>query len=533
MNLEIIISRLYPKGTNVDFGTETNNPPRWPPDLFAFVAYVTELSGIYTDPILFATEDNTFLGTTYTKRIRKISSQWQETYKPPKRVCSLWDIILKNRKQEIDQLGIEVKKAIIELLAISDETSAGIGIDTESFFSHFANIMYLESMEGKNLHFLSSLCLAVPNLEVCVQPKTITSQVGCTLRSLTHHLALLPPTSQVRAKWLKTTNHKPIENPLNLLLIPFPYEINSNSFKAGKKINDENSSSFYFELNQNWLPKKKKLKFISDYIFSLVKQAKTEIGDINGIVLPEASLDLKTAKALAKELSKIKTLEFFICGALKLKRNIAYATFYHDENKLLDWEQGKHHRWKLDKNQIERYRLENSLDTNSTWWEDTHIHEREANFVTFRSGASMSVLVCEDLARIDPIQPVLRSIGPNLLIALLQDGPQKSYRWPARYATTLSDDPGSAVLTLTSLGMVKRSMQPTDQSFEKTIALWKDPKSGLKELSLQEDDSALVLKLKLSNEKAWTLDGRSDHEQSVQITLVSSSALQGPKLINK
>jgi hypothetical protein len=41
-----------------------------------------------------------------------------------------------------------------------------------------------------------------------------------------------------------------------------------------------------------------------------------------------------------------------------------------------------------------------------------------------------------------------------MVVALLLDGPQLASRWTARYASMLLDDPGSAVLTLTSYGMV-------------------------------------------------------------------------------
>jgi hypothetical protein len=53
-----------------------------------------------------------------------------------------------------------------------------------------------------------------------------------------------------------------------------------------------------------------------------------------------------------------------------------------------------------------------------------------------------------------PLRPgadVMNAIGPNLVIALLMDGPQREHRWPGRYATVLADDPGSAVLTVTCL----------------------------------------------------------------------------------
>ena len=69
-------------------------------------------------------------------------------------------------------------------------------------------------------------------------------------------------------------------------------------------------------------------------------------------------------------------------------------------------------------------------------------------------------LVCEDLAQIDDVADVLRSVGPMVLIIPLLDGPQLSSRWAARYASVLADDPGSTVLTLTSYGMARRSRPP-------------------------------------------------------------------------
>ena len=65
--------------------------------------------------------------------------------------------------------------------------------------------------------------------------------------------------------------------------------------------------------------------------------------------------------------------------------------------------------------------------------------------------------VCQDLAAIDDVAELVRSVGPTVIYTPLLDGPQLSSRWSARYASVLADDPGSAVLTLTSYGMVQRS----------------------------------------------------------------------------
>lgn len=86
----------------------------------------------------------------------------------------------------------------------------------------------------------------------------------------------------------------------------------------------------------------------------------------------------------------------------------------------------------------------------------------------------MSVVICEDLARPDPVGDLLRAVGPNLVIALLMDGPQIKERWSARYATTLAEDPGFSVLSLTSAGMSKLSRPSSGVNRSKVIGLWKD-----------------------------------------------------------
>ena len=69
-------------------------------------------------------------------------------------------------------------------------------------------------------------------------------------------------------------------------------------------------------------------------------------------------------------------------------------------------------------------------------------------------------------------------------MAVLLDGPQLTSRWAARYASVLADDPGSAVLTLTSYGMVQRS-RPPGHDPSSVVALWKDPERGTREISLE------------------------------------------------
>ena len=145
------------------------------------------------------------------------------------------------------------------------------------------------------------------------------------------------------------------------------------------------------------------------------------------------------------------------------------------------------------------------------WWEGIDLPRRELHFFCLDAFTAFTVLVCEDLARPDPVADTVRSVGPNLVICLLLDGPQLRTRWSARYATVLADDPGSSVLTLSSLGMVTRSrLQEELHKESRVIGLWRDPNGPLTELELPKGSEALVLSLSPEGSTERTLDGRHD-----------------------
>ena len=122
--------------------------------------------------------------------------------------------------------------------------------------------------------------------------------------------------------------------------------------------------------------------------------------------------------------------------------------------------QSKHHRWSLDDVQIRQYHLANALQPHIRWWEAMEVPRRSVQFVELAGAVTMTSLICEDLAQADEVASVIRSVGPTIVVAPLLDGPQLSSRWGARYAGVLADDPGSAVVTLTSFGMTQRSRPP-------------------------------------------------------------------------
>jgi len=403
-----------------------------------------------------------------------------------------------------------------------------------------------------------------------VLPKTRTSPLGCTLRSLTHHLALLPPPGTVEARWrIPGKEAPPIgtragdhfePKPLNLLLIPFPYRINPGSFRAVGHCSDNGWG--YFEVDQSWLRSDLKPRRDPDpdniveasgeellhFVRSLMDAGKRELGEVNAVVFPELSLDWGTFERISEDLlsGSDGTIEFIVAGLSEMPPDLVgtdighgrpcnYAAFRggnphgnpSDRRKkgrksaggepaarpewLIRGGREKHHRWKLNRSQIERYGLSHKLESNSNWWEAIPISRRVVDFFEIRAGSSMTVLICEDLARADPCQTVVRSIGPNLVIALLMDGPQRVFRWPAHYAGVLADDPGSTVLTLTSFGLIERGLV-TDETHSRSVALFKDGTSNARELQLPPGCHALAIRLEAAVKTEHTLDGRGDNQ---------------------
>jgi hypothetical protein len=169
--------------------------------------------------------------------------------------------------------------------------------------------------------------------------------------------------------------------------------------------------------------------------------------------------------------------------------------------------QDKHHRWSLDENQIYQYHLGGALHPHIRWWEAIDTPRRSVQVIETGEGIAIVSLVCEDLAQNDDVAEVIRSIGPTLVSAALLDGPQLTSRWPARYASVLADDPGSAVMTLTSFGMAQRS-RPPGYDPSPVIALWKDPARGTREISLEPGAQGVLLTVCGARATRRTADGR-------------------------
>ncbi len=386
--------------------------------------------------------------------------------------------------------------------------------------------------------FPVTLSAANPDV-VCVQPKSRTSAVGCTMRSLSQNLALLPPRGVASAAWapLRRSGERrdtKEDDQFNILLVPFPFSVDDKEFIPNPRHNAAKSPWGSFHLRQSWrygyggpFRRSHIVEKLVDFIAELASVARHEEGAsrIDAIVLPELALDHRIFSGLVDALPvRMPELRFLISG-LSTKRlhldsdaNLRHGNFVGVAAfQSLEWTsqsiREKHHRWCLDEAQIETYGLEGVLDPRRRWWEDIDLMSRRVDFTVFQQGSVLAAMICEDLARVDPCQELLRAMGPSLVIALLMDAPQLATRWPARYATILAEDPGSSVLTLTSRGLMTRqrllAKWPASQYGEPVVALWRDNYYGrAMPIVCPYDCQGVWLKLHGRPAKDLSLDGR-------------------------
>ena len=266
--------------------------------------------------------------------------------------------------------------------------------------------------------------------------------------------------------------------------------------------------------------------------------AREEVGHVNVVVLPESAVDdgeIEALEALLDEhgvIGLIAGVRQRAQGHAKFPGNWVHIAVSNGEQ-WVQIRQSKHHRWSLDQEQIYQYHLGGALHPHIRWWEAMEVPRRSVHFVE-AGGAMLVALVCEDLAQIDDVAEVLRSVGPTIVITPLLDGPQLRSRWTARYASVLADDPGSAVLTLTSFGMARRS-RPQGQGSSAVVALWKDPGRGIREIPLEAGAQGVLISTSTDRMTRRTTDGRLPVKNASEVFDMSvyqvraASAGSGPR----
>lgn len=494
---------------------------RWPPNVFALTSSLMKESGIYRLAVSPPDGEVWPPSKDWEEGVRKTAAEWQEWALAggaiPPRISACREGLEAIMRQPIRELedNWDACTAILELHAAADEACAGCGIPFEidsAKVDKSAAFLVKAAIRLGRTGTLSELSRDT----VCVLPKLKTPQVGITLRSLSHHLSA--HCAEVDVEWLY---HRmlcpPAERRLNLLFLPWPEKIEPTAFSPadGSLANMDDSRFGFFRFSPS-------SRFPVDRALRVIASAQKRVGEVHGLVLPECAIDQFDLAKLLHDLKKTG-IGLVVAGVRGDRKNMAYLGL-RKQTKTTgddDWvgvRQSKHHRWAINDSQIYSYHLGSALHPGRTWWEDMDVRRRELKFVTANEWLTMCHLVCEDLARQEPVAQIIRSVGPSLVIALLLDGPQIASRWPAQYAAVLADDPGSSVLTVTCLGMALRS-RPPGKAESRVVGLWKDAERGMSELTLNSGSSGLLLSISASWTTQWSADGRSDGGATSQLVL--------------
>lgn len=500
--------------------------PAWPADVFGICMCMLLKSGAYVEALSHWPPAGRSAGN-WAKFARGLGEEWRAGYfggLVPAEVTTAWNKLLHYESVGISEIQRypALCQNLVQLCAIADEACEGVGIpldqgvrikNSEQKFYNFADGLLSEEGYG------SSLGVEVPALKARVLPKMHTPQNGLTVRSLSHHLALCMATD-IKARWILTPEKRVSQDSLNVLVIPWPLDMMPSQFRETEPLRSEMRNMPRHRFGFFTVESRNNPKILIKHIKDLFAVAEQRLGSVDWVVLPEAALTPEDYAALKKSLASKKCVLISGIGGASTPDKRGENRIDIDIPLLETLTQRKHHRWKLDFSQIKQYGLGSRLNTERAWWEHIDLADRELMFLSLRPWLVMSVLVCEDLARPDPVGDLVRAVGPNLVLALLMDGPQLKDRWGARYATTLADDPGCSVLTVTSTGMSRLSQPASGLSRSRVVALWKDALSGApKEIELEAGADALALSLSVHYREEWSADGRTDDESTSYVIL--------------
>ena len=392
----------------------------------------------------------------------------------------------------------------------NNEISLSKGILNRAFSSYLSNlsggydeVSYIKSLSDNHTKngFIT--------LKNCVP------QSGLTSNNITHNLTYIKPTVKPKVALSFTKNKN--KTKYNILVLPWPFSIKSSDFKrSNQKSKIEMDEYFDFfdyipsgEIDTNL------------YLKALISTME-KIGSIDLVVFPECTMS-------EEEYKEIVRLTYLCFGGSS--PNILSGVYGHDteadtginkailsfidtSNNYSSAEQHKHHRWFLDRNQLRNYNLASVLSPNKKHWENISVKRRNLLVLHTPKNINLCPLICEDLARQEPVAQAVRALGANLVVSLLLDGPQMKFRWPGKYAAVLSDDPGSSVLSVTALGMTLRSTGDGHEP-SRIVALWNDQEKGVEELTLKENGIGLIIETDIVKKKMWTIDGRMQEKHIV------------------
>src|SRR5262245_12154018 len=426
----------------------------------------------------------------------------------PGLVAEEWAAMCEHSATSLDELATgrawRICQALITLHAIADEACAGTGVTVAGISRDGARFR----ARARELLARTGSLSRISRQRLRVLPCVRNPVGGPSIRSLSRYVCVRGP--EVDVVWNRipagTVAPGGPAQEGNVLMLPWPLRIDAEDFKPAGAVKRAGLEPYgFFEFAPGEL-------LDLDLADRVLQSARNQQGSVDIVVLPESELRPGDIDELEALLTRHRV--WLVVAGVREPPGPG-ARFGGNWLHLGVWlggrwwryRQNKHHRWSLDDKQIEQYHLAAALPLAVRWWEAMAVPRRAVQVVELDEGVTLVSLVCEDLARLDEVADLLRAIGPTLVVTTLLDGPQLASRWTARYASVLADDPGSAVVTLTSFGFVQRSLPP-GRAPSRMVSLWKDPVRGLREIPLDEDAHAVLIRIHIGRTTRRSADGR-------------------------
>jgi hypothetical protein len=473
----------------------------WPPDVFCLCNLVLDHTECYRFVVAPPPGRSWPPTDEWNDDVCAAAREWAAG-RPPAFVRRHWDALANARSVPLAAIRAgdawAACEALLTLHAVADQACAGMSAP----FPPADDALVARAAVMLDEH--GSLSRLSPT-RVRVVPKTNFAAQGITIRSLSRYLALFYESVDVRWKRVNLPLAGAPRQDYNIVLLPWPLRVQAEDFhQVPSPLAHMDSDRFgFFEFSPD-------SSLDVGRASALLEKARENCGPVDAVVLPEGAVQQHEIDLL-EDLLDEQRVTFLVAGVRRHREGAVFGRNYlHFAVRTASgWEryqQDKHHRWCLDERQLRQYHLTHRLSPAKRWWEAIDIPPRAVHVVDVGGRATAAPLICEDLARTDEVIDFLRRVGPSLVVTVLLDGPQLATRWPSRYATVLAEEPGSAVLTLTSFGMTARS-RPPGCSLSRAVALYADTQ-GVHTIALGKGADAILLTTSVETSERWTADGR-------------------------
>jgi hypothetical protein len=491
-------------------GAITDDLVDWPPDVFALTNVILARSEAFRFALSPIQEWPPKGYPNWGRMVEEAGLRWGAWVEHrrgtlPELVGQEWaalkdraDLPLEHLAQGLDQ---PLCVALLTLHATADEACAGLGVALDTSDA----VASVYRARGRELLARTGSMARVDPHLLKVLPKVRTPPTGRP--AFSRYACVQRP--GIEARWHKMpARHRGTDlrsEYATLLLLPWPLEVNASDFRPIEgSVQRQSKDPFgFFEFAPAH-------GIDLDLVDRVLTAARQEAGSVDVVCLPESAVEegeIDELEALLHDHGVIALVAGVRQQAPEPGRAPDNWLHMGFNPRLVKggslptepsppWfriRQRKHHRWSLDEAQIYQYHLGGVLHPHVRWWESMEVPRRSIQFVEVAE-LTLAALVCEDLAQSDDVAELIRQVGPTIVLTALLDGPQLNSRWAARYASVLADDPGSAVMTLTSYGMVQRS-RPRGREASPVVALWKDPSRGVREIPLEAGAHGVLLTL--------------------------------------